>query len=791
MNKIPLQIIPFGGSPKPAKIDMPLGTLPPNYVHTFVLDLKNLPQFRFGYQQWVYLDWASGDRVTIIGGCGKVLKEFSDQTDFFWSPLVIDPTCCAVPDPKSWRIYLVLETGSSNRLRAFSIQDLEDISGSRNMQALLLGDDLGDPMSNLTASPIGQAIQNSGKLLDMWAPWHVGNPQSSGKRIPSPTESVTFDPADGWILLSLNFTDPSNGFFSLVYYNLFESRLRFYLLNDSLTQTVTGYRAEIRLESLRGADGYNELTGAFFPIDTDPANWSVASVLIGDWAPGKWTYFEFPVLYPMAESLPIKTSIIPNKPPHHYYSLYEEQFCPLERNVRVVVSIKGYLEFKEELTLEGEAVCHALHQMEDQGIDPLWAFKEMYNSIKTGVEWYQGASGFVKGIEDYITKNPNKPGIASLKTLVNMGTALSPAIGLAGALVSFSSLLDDNEPLRLAIDLSLKGIIQGTSYTEVVSRESWFFLPGHFSIAEAFNLKISGTPATDGNFLARIMPRHGTTIGLFGYQFNPSVTRFPIATLGKIMDQVQAGYIFPARKVTAQPIPGSTVIETVSGKGYRRNIAGLTVPLLPVIYNPYGMGMHEPHETLSSPVLYLSEGKETIPTDGFTHILVKVLNYPEIPASTFAVPTSEDGIPDFPPVTFYYGDKIDASQGFMLEFIGHYRPQLYSNFIDGQVGYLMTRNPSQMPEMDKVSHKKIDRFVPNDYHIKAATLQGMSPHAHQCWHIVFTHAGYDSKSRTVVLSWPMSTLVNVYRFRFQGNKWSLVIKDPADKEKLEKNIVVA
>ena len=93
---------------------------------------------------------------------------------------MIDPTCCAVPDPKSWRIYLVLETGASNRLRAFSIQDLEDISGSQNVQALLLGDDLGDPMSKITASPIGQAIQNSGKLLDMWAPWHVGNPQSSG-----------------------------------------------------------------------------------------------------------------------------------------------------------------------------------------------------------------------------------------------------------------------------------------------------------------------------------------------------------------------------------------------------------------------------------------------------------------------------------------------------------------------------------------------------------------------------------------------------------------------------------
>lgn len=791
MNKIPLQISPFGGSPKPAKIDMPLGTLPPNYVHTFVLDLKNLPQFRFGHQQWVYLDWASGDRVTIIGGCGKVLKKFSDQTDFFWSPVVIDPTCCAVPDPKSWRIYLVLETGSSNRLRAFSIQDLEDISGSQNVQALLLGDDLGDPVSKITASPIGQAIQNSGKPLDMWAPWHVGNPQSSGKRIPSPAESVTFDPADGWVLLSKNFTDPSNGFFSLVYYNLFESRLRFYLLNDSLTQTVTGYRAEIRLESLRGADGYSELAGAFFPVDTDPANWSVASVLIGDWAPGKWTYFEIPVLYPMAESLPIKTSIVPNKPSHHYYSLYEEQFRPYERNVRVVISIKGYLELKEELTLEGKAVGHALQQMEDQGIDPLWAFKEMYNSIKTGVEWYQGASGFVKGIEDYIAKNPNKPGISSLKTLLTMGTALSPAIGLAGALVSFSGLLDDNEPLRLAIDLSLKGIIQGTSYTEVVSRESWFFLPGRFSIAEAFDLNISGTPATVGNFLAGIMPRHGTTIGLFGYHFNPSVTRFPIAALGKIMDQVQAGYIFPARKVTAQPTSGSTVVETVSGKGYRRNIAGLTVPLLPVIYNPHGMGMHEPHETLSSPVLYLSEGKETVPTDGFTHIFVKVLNYPEIPASTFAVPPSEDGIPDFPPVTFYYGDKLDASQGFMLEFIGHHRPQLYSKFIDGQVGYLMTRNPSQLPEMDRVSHKKIDRFVPNYYHIKALTSQGTSPQAHQCWHIVFTPAGYDGKSRTVVLSSPMAALVNVYRFRFQGNKWSLVIEDPADKEKLVKNIVVA
>ncbi len=240
MNQIPLQISPFGGSPQSAKIDMPLGTLPPNYVHTFVLDLKDCSQFRFGHQQWVYLDWARGDRVTIIGGCGKVLKKFTDQTDFFWSPVVIDPICCAVPDPQYWRIYLVLDTGTSQRHRAFSIRELEDLSGAKKPQAYLLGDDLGDPKRKITASsPIGQAIQTSGKTLDMWAPWHVGNPQSSGKRIPSPTESVAFKPADGWVLISKNFSDPSNGFFHLVYYNLFESQLRFYLLNDSLTQTVT------------------------------------------------------------------------------------------------------------------------------------------------------------------------------------------------------------------------------------------------------------------------------------------------------------------------------------------------------------------------------------------------------------------------------------------------------------------------------------------------------------------------------------------------------------------------
>ena len=80
---------------------------------------------------------------------------------------------------------------------------------------------------------------------------------------------------------------------------------------------------------------------------------------------------------------------------------------------------------------------------------------------------------------------------------------------------------------------------------------------------------------------------------------------------------------------------GGPIIDTVSAKGYRNNIAGWTVPLLPVIYNPYGMEMREPQETLSLPVSYLTEGTETVPADGFTHIFVKVLNHPDWPSSTF------------------------------------------------------------------------------------------------------------------------------------------------------------
>jgi hypothetical protein len=777
----------------PARIDMPLGSLPPNYVHTWTLDLKQIESFRFGFQQWVSLDWASGDRVHILGGCGKVLRTFADQTDFFWAPVVVDPACCAVPDPSSWRIYLLLETSPTQTMRVFSLESIEDLTGAAGAQALLLGDDLGDPLRTVAASPIGQATRAGGALLDMWAPWHVGNPQSPGKRIPSPVESSAFEPSEDWRLLEKNFSDPANGFFSLVYYNDVESRLRFYLLNDSLTQNVTGFRAEVRLESLRGADGYLKLSGAFFPVDPDPASWSSASVLIGDWSPNKWTCFEVPVLYPMAKSVPANGSVIPNKPAHHYFSVYEEQFRPGERNVRVVVSVKGYLELKEDLRLEGKAIGHALQTMEDQGADPLWAFKTMYESIKTGVEWYKPAADFTKGIQDYATKNPNAPGIESVKALAALGSALSPALGLAGALVSFCGLLDSKEPLRLALDLSLKGVIQGTSYTEVVSRESWFFLPGRFSIGEAFDQSISGTPAVAGGFLAAILARYGGTLGLFGFQFNPSVTRFPMAALGKVLDQAQAGYIFPSRKVFGEPAAGSTVVETVPGRGYRRNIAGLQVPLLPVIYNPYGMGMREPGETISLPTIYLEEGAETVPEDGFSHIFVKVFPHPEIPANTFAALPGEDGIPDFPPVTFPYGSKIDASKGLMLEFIGHHRPQLYRAFVEGQVGYVMTRNPNKVAEMDQVRHRKVDAFVSNYYHVKMLPSDGVRPQAHQYWHIVLPSSGRGGTAvrRTLAVYSPLTAVVTVYRFQFDGSAWKLVIEDPADKERPEKNLLVS
>jgi hypothetical protein len=326
----------------------------------------------------------------------------------------------------------------------------------------------------------------------------------------------------------------------------------------------------------------------------------------------------------------------------------------------------------------------------------------------------------------------------------------------------------------------------------VVSREGWFFLPGRFTIAEAFDPAISGTPASAADFLAAVLPRYAGTLGLFGYQQNPSLTQFPMVALGKVLDHPQAGYIFPSRRITAEAAPGSTVIETLGGSGYRGNLAGLTIPLLPVIYNPYGLGMREPAETLSVPVLYLEEGAETIPDDGFTHVFAKVLCHPEVPANTFVVAPGADGIPDFPPCGSPYGPRIDASQGFMLECIGHHRPQMYRRFRDGTAAYVMTRNPARVQEIDRVRHRKLANFVSNYFHVNMLASAGLRPQVHQVWHVVFPVTRSDgTQIRRAVDVWsPVTAMVTVFRFRFDGRDWKLVLEGAADKETLEKNLLV-
>lgn len=99
---------------------------------------------------------------------------------------------------------------------------------------------------------------------------------------------------------------------------------------------------------------------------------------------------------------------------------------------------------------------------------------------------------------------------------------------------------------------------------------------------------------------------------------------------------------------------------------------------------------------------------------------------------------------------------------------------------------------NKVPEMDKVTHRKLERFVENYYHIKSLTIPGASPQAFQYWHIAFRSPdGNGRERRRVVSVWsPLTAMVTVYRFRLDGTTWTLVIEDAADKEKLEKNLLV-
>ena len=126
------------------------------------------------------------------------------------------------------------------------------------------------------------------------------------------------------------------------------------------------------------------------------------------------------------------------------------------------------------------------------------------------------------------------PGLLAL----GAGGFAGPVAGVAAAAAFFISLFSDKEPLRLALELKLRGSITGSLYTPITTQIFDCYLPGRF---DARDMHLAdGVPLSDWN-LHQYLPRYDRTLGHFGYRYDPSHLQCRVIFFGTYGEPDPAG----------------------------------------------------------------------------------------------------------------------------------------------------------------------------------------------------------------------------------------------------------
>jgi len=584
---IDLHVRKFDGNqpqPKMVKHIIDPGHIPPNYEHSWVIDLSGIDAFHLAFDE-LDLAWHLGDRITLLDTDGKLLKVFKTAQDAKTQTVTLGPAPVAGKQGEH-RVYLMLETAASfesqphwhYHRRAMRISQINVTAQSGRAAGAYVVD---DEIDYDTSGPFMDAYYFdafNNKQEPLYPPWYADSIHSpSGqKRCKRPRRR------DGWYLLGKNVHKAGKGFYELVYYNERTSKLRLFLFNIKLSEDVSLFNIEVGLRGkiLPEKDVYANLKGAFFPLDPNPKNWSTANVTVADWPNSEWLCFDLPLLYPMAEELPIKGDpLYETYTAHpgsgcgkkHYLSLYEEDFHDDYKNVTLYTRIRGYQKSVLSGDFVGKAVGEAVQVFNKS--DP-YAFSNLVSTVADGISkgknWYDKAKGVYDEAEKYYEKNKTEPAAAALKQLLNFGaSAWGGPLAAAGFLTSIldSALFNKPEPMRLSLQLSLNGTFTGKAITPMQASEWWFYLPGAFSIKEAFST--TGLPTNDLDQVDSRLPRYDRTLGHFGYQYNPGLVELDMFSQAGLNSNYEWEYdhvVFPARHTfdakklqqiaTAFPRPG-------------------------------------------------------------------------------------------------------------------------------------------------------------------------------------------------------------------------------------------
>jgi len=558
---VPIEVKPYIGPKRQDPINA--GTVPPNFVHSWALDVAGLANFKLHFKD-LQLDWGSGDRVSVLDSDGQLLQSFSSQYDIDGKNVTIQG---ASGGPQ--RIYLVLETSQLETQRRFKLLGFRNVAHNTGQEeALLSGDDLN---YDERLGPFFEAFDpQTGKPFPVYQPWLPSGPHTFMIAWPKPNRR------DGWYLVGKNVTEKERGFLSLVYYNERRGLLRAYLFNLNLSTDVTGYLVTFLL---RGRDGpqFVDLEGAFFSQDPRPQKWSSAVVVVPLWPSRTWAFVEAPMLYPMAKALPSKQGPSGSLPAHYYSSVYEDRSTEGHRNILLRVMVQGYMEGEVTGDIVGQAIGEAIQAAEaESGLSIMDLAKGAASAYSMGKDWYDAGKGIYQKAKDYYDKlvKAGTPNTQVLGGLVSLGaSAWGGALAVVGVGIAIYQMFSDAQRLRLGIQLSLKAHLTGSVGILLQVGFHDFYLPGRFSVLEA----ASEGPLNNMGYLAAKIPRYDRTMGLFGLRYDPAMVEITLLQTYYARDPPAntTRYVFPST-----PNPVRQDPPTPNGRA-------VVERWLPVIYNPY------------------------------------------------------------------------------------------------------------------------------------------------------------------------------------------------------------
>jgi hypothetical protein len=573
-SDVPIVVKPSGAPARLSPINA--GRVPPDYTHTWAVDVTGFNSFRL-QSSGIQPEWAEGDSLAVYDYSlpNPLVQTFDSDQDLITKSVTVQSPV----EGESRRFYLTLRTGPGGSARGFQVSNVHSLGVGGNRKAVLVGDDLNYRPGGPLLDPAGVAGHT--KLYAPWLPFSPGVP--TGVSFPAPS------PREGWYLLGRNTSNREAKFLALIYYNERTSRLRAYLYNLALSTDATYYEVSLSLAARAPGAAFSMLSGAFFNADPRPQRWSSASFTVPIWPPNSWAMVETPILYPMAEELPgAQHSPDPKLANHYYRPLYEEACEKGFSNMRLVVRAQGYQVGSIQGDLLGQAIGEAVQEASSSGHTGFDLLKGAASALASGKDYYDKGKDMHKSLQDFLSDKMKagtpKSELQGLQALVGLGAgAVGGFLGIVGLGVGvYQAFFAKPDPLRLALELTIRGSMIGSMFTPLGTVEQTFFLPGRWSVEEAAQ---GNFPAGDLEWVDAEIPRYDRTLGHFGFRYDPGEVEFrlcqayyawdeePESPLGDLRQYSR--YVFPSREFVKQidpPTPNAVV----------------SIPRwLPVIFNPY------------------------------------------------------------------------------------------------------------------------------------------------------------------------------------------------------------